>query len=118
MHLKCDCYRNECHVFVTEVYSVAVTKPFFIPRVKSKPPGTGETVDIAARYFVYKLFDATDGNPASWQPVRIFREAAATVSRAVERGWVIIRDEGAGRAKQPCAVLTEEGRLLARKGLR
>jgi hypothetical protein len=103
---------------VTEVYSAVVTKPFFIPKAKSKPPRTSEPVDIAARYFVYKLFHASEGNPASWQPVRIFREAAATISRAAERGWVIIRDEGAGRAKQTCAVLTEEGRLLARKGLR
>jgi hypothetical protein len=95
-----------------------VSKPLLIHSAKSKPTRTGEVVDIAARYFVYKLFDATAGDPASWQPVRVFREAAATVSRTVERGWVVIRDEEVGRAKQPCAVLTEEGRLLARKGLR
>ncbi len=95
-----------------------MSKPFIIRSAKSKPARTSEAVDIAARYFVYRLFDATGGNLASWQPVRAFREAAATVSRAAERGWVIVRDEVAGRATQPCAALTEEGRLLARKGLR
>jgi hypothetical protein len=68
-------------------------------------------VDVAARFFVYKLYDATRGNPVSWHPVRAFREAAATVSRAVERGWVVVRDEGNARAKQPYALLTDEGRL-------
>jgi hypothetical protein len=97
---------------------LAVSKPFLIHSGKSRPVKTAEAVDIAARYFVYKLFDATGGNLALWQPVRVFREAAATISRAVERGWVVVRDEGMGRAKQPCAVLTEEGRLLAKKALR
>jgi hypothetical protein len=111
-------YWSECHVFVTEVYSAVVSKPFVIPTSKSRPSRTSEPVDIAARYFVYKLYDATSGNPLLWHPVRAFREAAETVRRAVERGWVVVRDEGTGRAKQTCAVLTDEGRLMARKGLR
>ena len=95
-----------------------MNKPFVIPTAKSNPSRTSEAVDVAARYFVYRLYDAARGNPVMWQPVRAFREAAATVSRAVERGWVVVRDEGTGRAKQTCAVLTNEGRLMARKGLR
>jgi hypothetical protein len=93
-----------------------VSKPFLIPTAKSKPTRTSEGVDVAARYFVYKLYDATRANPVMWQPVRAFREAAATVRRAVERGWVVVRDEGVGKAKQTYAVLTDEGRLMARKG--
>jgi hypothetical protein len=83
------------------------------------PAKTADGVDIAARYFVYKLYDANRGNPVMmWQPVRAFREVAATIRRAVERGWIVVQDEGTGRAKQTCAALTEEGRLMARKGLR
>jgi hypothetical protein len=97
----------------------AVVKPVVIPRAKSQTSRTtGEAIDIAARFFVYKLFDATGGNLALWHPVRMLREAEATVSRAVERGWVVIRDEVSGKAKQRSAALTEVGRLLARRALR
>ena len=96
-----------------------MVKPVVIPRAKSQTSRTtGEAIDIAARFFVYRLFDATGGNLALWHPVRLFREAEATISRAVERGWVIIRDEVVGKAKQRSAALTEQGRLLARKALR
>jgi hypothetical protein len=89
------------------------------PRAKSQTSRTtSEAIDIAARYFVYKLYDATGGNMALWHPVRTLQEAAATVSRAVERGWVVVRDEVVGKAKQRSAALTEVGRLLARKALR
>jgi hypothetical protein len=97
---------------------VVVSKPFVIHRAaKSTSTRTGE-IDIAARYFVYKLFDATGGDMALWPPVRLFRETQATISRAVERGWVVIRDEVSGKAKQRSVALTEKGRLLARKSLR
>jgi hypothetical protein len=87
---------------------VAVVKSVVLPRAaKSTSTRTGEAIDIAARYLVYKLFDATGGNMALWHPVRMLQEAAATVSRAAERGWVIVRDEGNGRAKQLSAALTE-----------
>jgi hypothetical protein len=96
-----------------------VSKPIVIPRAaKSTSATRAEAIDIAARYFVYKLSDATGGKIALWHPVRALREAAATVSRAVERGWVVVRDEGDGRAKQQSVALTEVGRLLARKALR
>ena len=58
-----------------------MSKSFVIPRAaKSKPTRIGEVVDIAARHFVYKLFDATGGNVALFHPVRVLREAEATVS--------------------------------------
>ena len=94
-------------------------KPVVVPRAKRQSPSkTSEAIDITARFFVYKLFDATGGNMALWHPVRMLREPAETVSRAAERGWVVVRDEGDGRAKQQSAALTEVGRLLARKALR
>ena len=33
-------------------------KPFFTPNTKTKARRTGEAVDVAARYFVYELYDA------------------------------------------------------------
>jgi hypothetical protein len=119
VHLKRYCYRSGCHAFVTEVNSTALSKPF-IPRSPKRPPTHPRVldVDVAARFFVYKLYDTTRGTPVMWQPVLALGEAAGTVSRAVERGWVIVRDEGTGRAKQACATLTDAGKLLARKGLR
>ena len=96
-----------------------MVKPVILPRAKRQTPSTtSEAIDIAARHLVYKVFDATEGDISRWHPVRLFREAEATVSRAVERGWVLIRDEVSGKAKQRSAALTEEGRLLARKALR
>lgn len=96
-----------------------MTKPIVLPRAKKPTPRiTAEVLDIAARFFVYKLFDATNGQMARWHPVRMLKEAEATVSRAVERGWVVLRDEVSGKVKQRSAALTEVGRLMARKALR
>jgi hypothetical protein len=95
-----------------------VRRSVVIRRANSKAP-TSQALDVAARYFVYKIFDATREHAASsWQPVRHLGEAAATVSRAVERGWISIRHDGKGRARELWAALTEEGRAVARKGLR
>jgi hypothetical protein len=105
-----------------------------IPTAKTKLK-TSEGLDVAARYLVYKLYDASRGTSTapSWQSVRALGEAAATVARAVERGWVVIRHgeaaairhEGSSKGKAKArskddlwAALTEEGRGLARKGLR
>ena len=95
-----------------------MSKRFVISTARSKSSGSLEGVDVAARYFVYKLYDAAAGKAALWHPVNGFQEAAAAVSRAVERGWVLVRDEGMGRAKRMTAMLTEDGRLMARKALR
>jgi hypothetical protein len=93
----------------------AMSKPFFIPPAKSKPPRAGEAIDVAARYLVYKLYGATNGQLGAWHELPGLGEAKATVARAVERGWVVIRQED---GKMQIASLTDEGRRLARKGLR
>jgi hypothetical protein len=72
------------------------------------------SLDIAARYFVYKLFDATDGQRMQWQVVYGMGESAASVARAVERGWVVLQ-EAAGRPLDRRVALTEEGRRLGRR---
>ena len=71
---------------------------------------------MAARYFVYKLYEATDGQPMQWQVLLGMGESAATISRAVERGWVVLQDVR-GKPLDRKAALTDEGRRLARKGI-
>jgi hypothetical protein len=66
-------------------------------------------------YFVYKLYEATDGQPMQWRVLHGMGESAATISRAVERGWVILQ-EVRGKPLDRKAALTDEGRRLARKG--
>jgi len=94
-----------------------VVRPPFIPRrTKSAASTTAEAIDVAARHLVYKLYEATNGQPGAWQAVGKIGERPATLARAVERGWVIVRDDGIGNGKVQSASLTGEGRLLARKG--
>ena len=82
---------------------------------KSKVVKTGDGADVAARYFVYKLYEATDGQPMQWQVLLGMGESAVTISRAVERGWVILQE--VSRKPVECkAALTDDGRRLARKG--
>jgi hypothetical protein len=90
---------------------------FNIAQVKGtpKPAKTADTTEIAARYFVYKLYETTDGHPMQWAALYGMGESAATISRAVERGWVILQDVR-GRPMDRKAALTDEGRRLARKG--
>ena len=76
---------------------------------------TLNAIDVAARYFVYKLYEATDGQPMQWQILLGMGESAATISRAVERGWVILQDVK-GKPLDRKVALTNEGRRLARKG--
>jgi hypothetical protein len=89
----------------------------FIPKSKgtSKVVKTREGIDVAARYFVYKVYEATDGQPMQWQLLHGMGESAATISRAVERGWVTLQDVR-GKPLDRKAALTDEGRRLARKG--
>ena len=69
--------------------------------------------EVAARYFVYKLYEATGGQPMQWQILHGMGESAATISRAVERGWVVLQGVGV-KPLERRAALTEEGRRLAR----
>ena len=70
---------------------------FNIPTTKPKVVKTRDGTDVAARYFVYKLYEATDGQPMQWQVLHGMGESAATISRAVERGWVILQGVAASR---------------------
>jgi hypothetical protein len=47
-------------------------RTFNIPKSKSTPKRvkTADTIDVAARYFVYKLYEATDGQPKVWGALR------------------------------------------------
>ena len=69
--------------------------------------------DVAARYLVYKLYDASRDQGGAWQELRALSEPKAIVDRAVERGWIAVRQDGEGRAKVLSASLTVEGRRLA-----
>jgi hypothetical protein len=71
--------------------------------------------EVAARHFVYKLYDTTDGDAAQWKVLHGMGESAATISRAVERGWVVLQ-EVSRKPLDRKAALTDEGRRLARKG--
>jgi hypothetical protein len=39
--------------------------PFFVEPHRSKPPRTAEALDVAAGYFLYKLYDATSRQPGA-----------------------------------------------------
>jgi hypothetical protein len=92
-------------------------KPFFTRTTRSKPQRTGEAIDVAARYFIYEVYDATSGHAGAWKVLRHNGDLQATVARAVERGWAIVREDGKGRTKVWSASLTDEGRRMARKSL-
>lgn len=80
---------------------------------------TSDALDIAARYFAYKLYVPGDAvTEPDAQPLDTLGEAAATVRRAVDLGWVSLREVGQGRTKERYAALTDAGRVLARKSLR
>jgi hypothetical protein len=90
---------------------------FNAPTAKGRPKviKIRDGTEVAARYFVYKLYEATGGHPMQWAALYGMGESAATISRAVERGWVILQDVR-GRPLQRQGALTDEGRRLARKG--
>ena len=90
---------------------------FNIARAKTmrRHAKTADATEIAARYFVYKLYEATGGYPMQWAALDGIDESAATVSRAVERGWVVLQ-EVAGKPLDRKAALTDDGRRLARNG--
>jgi hypothetical protein len=69
--------------------------------------------DVAARYFVYKLYEGTDGQPMRWHVLHGLGESAATISRAVERGWAVLQMRKLGR--RSVRPLTEKA-APARKG--
>jgi hypothetical protein len=88
---------------------------FTIPAAKSNSFKTIDAIGVAAKYFVYKLYEATDGQPMRSAPLRGMGELRATVERAVERGWVVLEGTS-GTLMERKAALTDEGRRLARRG--
>jgi len=95
-----------------------MSRTFTIKPTTGTRSKTSAAVDIAARFFVYKLFSATDDQPLAWHELDGMGEVPATVARAVERGWVNVRRDNNGMAKVQSASLTDEGRRLAFRGLR
>ena len=85
----------------------------FASRKKPKVVRTLGAIDVAARYFVYKLYEATGRQPMQWATLQGLGESAATISWAVERGWVVLQGSKPLERK---AALTDEGRRLARRG--
>jgi hypothetical protein len=76
---------------------------------------TVDATEIAARNVVYRLSDATAGEPARWATLRRMYESRAAIARAVERGWVILWGTS-GKPLELKVALTDEGRRLARRG--
>jgi hypothetical protein len=73
-----------------------------------------DAIDVAAKYFTYKLYDATRRDRTKWVPLSGIDESQATIERAVERGWAILQLQPGGCLRQSEAALTDEGRRLAR----
>ena len=90
-------------------------RPFTIPAAKRKSFKTIGAIDVAAKYLVYKLYEATDGQPMRWATLQGMDESRATIARAVERGWVVLQQVSRKPLDRKVA-LTDEGRRLARKG--
>jgi hypothetical protein len=87
----------------------------FASRTKPKVVRTLGAIDVAARYFVYKLYEATGRQPMQWATLHGLGESRATIARAVERGWVVLQADR-GKPLDRKAALTDEGRRLACKG--
>jgi hypothetical protein len=87
------------------------------PAAKGRPKviKIRDGAEVAARYFVYKLYEATGGQPMQWQVLLGMGESAVTISRAVERGWVILQ-EVSRKSLERKAAPTDEGRRVSRRG--
>ena len=88
----------------------------FAPAGKPKVVKTRDALDVAARYFVYKLYDATRRDRTQWVPLKGIDESQATIERAVGLGWAVLQRRQGASLRQCEAALTEEGRRLARMG--
>jgi hypothetical protein len=90
---------------------------FIAPAAKGRPKviKIRDGTEVAARYFVYKLYGATDRQAMQWATLYGLGESAATISRPVERGWVALQGVR-GKPLERKAALTDEGRRLARSG--
>ena len=83
---------------------------------KPKVVKTRDAQDVAARYYVYKLNDATRRDRTQWVPLKGIDESQATIERAVGLGWAVLQRRQGASLRQCEAAVTEEGRRLARMG--
>lgn len=61
-------------------------RTYITPKASAKKTvKTKGAVDVAARYLVYKLYEATDGRPKGWCPLRGLGEHLEVVARAASR---------------------------------
>ena len=75
-----------------------MSKPFFIAGTNRNQPRTAEVIDVAARYLVYKLYDATSGEAGAWQILskigerRLWVHALILFNLAmwVGFGWIVL----------------------------
>ena len=88
----------------------------FASTAKPKVVRTRGALDVAAKYFVYKLYDATRRDRVQWIPLKGIDETQATIERAVQRGWAVLQHRTGASLRQSEAMLTDEGRRLARMG--
>jgi hypothetical protein len=88
----------------------------FASTAKPKVVRTRGALDVAARYFVYKLYDATRRDRIQWVPLKGIDESQATIERAVQLGWAVLQGRLSVSLRHSEASLTEEGRRLARMG--
>ena len=58
-------------------------RTFNIPKSKGKCFKTVDAIGVAARYFVYKLYDATRRDQVQWVPLKGIDESQVTIERAV-----------------------------------
>ena len=88
----------------------------FSPTGKPKLVKTRDALDVAARYFIYKLNDVTRRDRTQWVPLKGIDESQVTIGRAVELGWAVLQRRPGASLRQCEAALTDEGRRLARMG--
>jgi hypothetical protein len=60
-----------------------IAKATSSPRARPRPGKAGDAIDVAARYFLYKLYEAAEGQPGKWRALYGMGESAGTFSRAV-----------------------------------
>src|SRR5688572_7785649 len=65
-----------------------VSKAFPIALAGPRGRKVAGAEDVAARYLVYKLYDASRDQGGAWQELRALSEPKAIVDHAVERGWI------------------------------
>ena len=95
-------------------YHATVASRTFRIAPSTKSFKTADALDIAARYFVYKLYEATSGRPMERQLLRSMGERLEAVLRSVERGWITLHP--GPKPRDRTAALTDDGRRVARKG--